>query len=101
MTQWVSAEAWESIHKELQPTIQRSFCRCGITVTIDGSEDDQINIRGLNNYQVPQSIDPLVLEDHLDSNLDQPSDSSDSSNGPSDPLRPLVLILQSVYSRQL
>ena len=51
MTQWVG-EAWESIHKELQPTIQRPFRKCGITVAINRSEDDRINIRGLKNYQV-------------------------------------------------
>jgi len=47
------------------------------------SEDDQINIRGLNNYQVPRSVDPLKLEDRPDSDVEHfNSDSNDS--GPSE-----------------
>lgn len=57
MTQWVG-EAWTSIHQELQHTIRRSFRKCGITVAIDGSEDSEIHIRGLDNYAVP-AINPL------------------------------------------
>jgi len=58
MTQWVG-QAWESIHQELRHTIQRSFRKCGITVAIDGSEDQGINIRGLDNYRV----DSQAMED--------------------------------------
>jgi len=36
-------------HKEL---IIRSFRKCGITIALDGSEDSDINIRGLENYVV-------------------------------------------------
>ena len=36
-------------HKEL---IIRSFQKCGITVALDGSEDRDINIRGLGGYVV-------------------------------------------------
>ena len=32
--------------------IQRIFVKCGISVAIDGSQDDDINIRGLENYSV-------------------------------------------------
>ena len=46
MTQWVG-QAWESIHHESQQTIQRFSRKCGTTVAIDGSEDHDINIRGL------------------------------------------------------
>jgi len=60
------------------PTIQRSFRKCGITIAIDGSEDDQINIHGLNNYQVPRSIDSRKPEDHPDSDECSNSDSNDS-----------------------
>ena len=34
--------------------IIRSFKKCGIAVQIDGSEDDQININGLDDYKVEQ-----------------------------------------------
>jgi len=65
----------EAIHQELQLTIQRSFRKCGITVAIDGSEDDQIKIRGLDNYQVPRSIDL--------GNAEGPSDPSEASDSDS------------------
>jgi len=58
---------WSSMgvnHHELQQTIQWSFRKCDITVAIDGSEDHDINIRGLVNYQVQlpvttSDMDPL------------------------------------------
>jgi len=38
-----------------------------------------INIRGLNNYQVPRSVDPLKPEDHPDSDVEHSNyDSNDS-----------------------
>jgi len=91
MTQWVG-EAWESIHKELQPTIQHSFRKCGIIVAIDGSEDDQINIRGLNNYQIPRNVGrktTLILM------LNTPTLTPMAPT----PLRPLILIQWPVLSR--
>ena len=33
--------------------IIRSFVKCGITSNVDGSEDDQMNIRGLEGYKMP------------------------------------------------
>ena len=37
--------------------IIRSFKKCGISVAIDGSEDDQINIESLDDYTVGESED--------------------------------------------
>ena len=72
----------------MQPTILR---KCGITVAIDGSEDDQINIRGLNNYQVPRSVDPLKPEDHPDSDVEHSnSDSNDSDPSEASDSDPVV-----------
>ena len=51
ITQWVG-EAWEAICKEHKELIIRSFRKCGITTALDGSEDSDINIRGLQNYVV-------------------------------------------------
>ena len=34
-----------------------SFCRCGISVEVDGSEDETINIEGVENYKVGSSDD--------------------------------------------
>jgi len=62
--------------------------KCGITVAIDGSENDQINIRGLDNYQVPRSVGRPsqagrppgsdVEHSDSDSNDSDPSEASDS-----------------------
>ena len=32
--------------------IVRSFSKCGISLPIDGSQDDQINITGMEDYEV-------------------------------------------------
>ena len=49
-TKWVG-KAWEEISGKKEMII-RSFKKCGISVDIDGSEDDQINIEGLENFEV-------------------------------------------------
>lgn len=37
--------------------IIRSFKKCGISVAIDGSEDEEINTEGLEDYTVGESDD--------------------------------------------
>ena len=49
-TKWVG-HAWDEI-SAMKDSIVRSFCECGISVPIDGSEGDQININGVENYGV-------------------------------------------------
>ena len=51
ITRWVG-EAWELVSNELKESIIRSFRKCGITIALDGSEDNDINIRGLEDYTV-------------------------------------------------
>ena len=48
--------------------IRRAFEKCGISVPIDGSKDELINIRGLTNY----TVDPVQEEGlfELDSDSD-------------------------------
>ena len=53
-TKWVG-KAWEEI--SAKDMIIRSFKKCGISVAVDGSEDDQINIETLNDYIVGESDD--------------------------------------------
>ena len=43
--------------------IIRSFKKCGISVPINGSEDDQIHIQGLDDYAVEEE------EDYTDEDL--------------------------------
>ena len=45
--------------------IIRSFRKCGISVAIDGSEDSEINISGLDGYEVGES-DSESTEDEDD-----------------------------------
>lgn len=52
MTQWIGS-AWTAFCSEYQETIKASFIKCGVTVPIDGSNDAAINIRGLQDYNVP------------------------------------------------
>ncbi|RPB22336.1 hypothetical protein L211DRAFT_850650 [Terfezia boudieri ATCC MYA-4762] len=55
ITQWVG-EAWELVSSELKESIVRSFRKCGITIALNGSEDCDINIRGLEGYTVGAQI---------------------------------------------
>ena len=43
--------------------VRRSFKKCGISVAIDGSEDDEINIKGLEDYSVGDEGDATDDED--------------------------------------
>ena len=48
LTKWIGA-AWEEICDD-EEMIVRSFKKCGISVSADGSEDDDIHIQGLVDY---------------------------------------------------
>ena len=50
-TKWVGL-AWKAVCRDLKETVVRSFVRCGVTLSIDGSRDSEINIEGLPNYKV-------------------------------------------------
>ena len=54
MTKWVG-EAWSKVGK-MKDSIIRSFKKCGLSVALDGSEDDQVNIEGIPNYQIPKAF---------------------------------------------
>ena len=47
-TKWV-ADAWQKVSKNKDMVIC-SFVKCG---KLDGSEDDQVNVRGLEGYTMP------------------------------------------------
>ena len=51
MTKWVG-EAWSKVGK-MKDSIIRSFKKCGLSVALDRSENDQANIEGLPEYQMP------------------------------------------------
>ena len=59
--QWVS-QAWEDISAK-KDMIIRSFKKCGISVAIDGSEDTEINIGDLEDYEVGDSEEEATDDD--------------------------------------
>ena len=62
-TNWVSA-AWEELSSKTD-MIVRSFEKCGISVAPDRSEDEKINIIGLEDYNVESDVneDPFSDEE--------------------------------------
>ena len=54
-TKWIG-QAWEETAGNKEMVI-RSFKKFGISVAIDGSEDDEINITGLEDYRVGDEED--------------------------------------------
>ena len=59
--------------------IIRGFRKCGISVAVDGSEDNDINIKGLENYKVDSDDDdPFLSED------DSFADESDTATSTED-----------------
>ena len=54
-TKWVG-QAWEEVSAK-KDMVQRSFMKTGIAMAIDGSQDEEINIEGLEKYQVNSDED--------------------------------------------
>ena len=64
----------------------RAFRKCGISVAIDSSEDDKINIKGLGGYQVESDNDDLFAtseddSDGLDSGDEEHDNEEDNDKG--------------------
>lgn len=65
-----------------------SFVKCGITNKLDGSEDDQVNIRGLEGYKMPLPEDEFHLEtssEEEDQDSEQDGFMTDISTSSGDP----------------
>ena len=72
-TKWVRAALEElSLKAEM---IVRSFEKCGISVVPDGSEDEKINIIGLEDYSVESDDD----EDPFSDDEEEGEDAEDKS----------------------
>ena len=54
-TKWVG-QAWEEVSTNSEMVI-RSFKKVGIALAVDGSEDNLINIKDLDNYKIESSDD--------------------------------------------
>ena len=55
-TKWVGL-SWQDICRDLKETVLRSYVKCGFTLNIDGNRDSDINIEGLQNYEIGKSND--------------------------------------------
>ena len=75
ITKWVGT-AWSEVSSKKE-VIVRALKKCGISVPIDGSEDHEINIRGLDNYHVepPEEDENAFI---LDSDSDDPVTDEDT-----------------------
>ena len=76
MTKWVG-EAWSKVGK-MKDSIIRSFKKCGLSVALDGSENDEVNYEGLPEYQMPSVFvqdNEYVLDD------DDESEKEDEDKG--------------------
>ncbi len=74
ITKWVG-QAWAEVSSK-KDMIKRSFEKCGISVPIDGSGDNLINIEGLSDYKVQEQEEGLyeMDTDSDDSDVDSDSD---------------------------
>ena len=64
MTKWVD-EAWSKVGK-MKDCIIRSSKKCGLSVALDGSENDEVNNEGLPEYQMLSAFvqdNEYVLDD--------------------------------------
>ena len=60
-TKWV-ADAWENVQKPLDMT-KHYFLKCGLSNKLDGTENDQIKIRGIEDYTMPSAEREFTLLD--------------------------------------
>ena len=54
MVKWVG-EVWSKVGK-MKVSIIPSFKKCGLSVALDGSENDEVNYEGLPEYQMPSAF---------------------------------------------
>ena len=60
-TNWV-ADGWEKVSRNKE-IIKRSFAKCGISYNLDGTEDNDINIEEIPDYQLPQPDREFEMDD--------------------------------------
>ena len=60
LTKWV-AEAWKEINRN-KKTVIGSFKKCGVSLTLDGKENDEINIEGYPTMKCRKLMKSTVLQ---------------------------------------
>ena len=71
LTKWLG-QAWEEVSTD-KDAVVRGFKKCKISVAVNGAEDDEINIKGFENYKVESDDDPFATSDDSDSSTDNDS----------------------------
>ena len=76
MTKWVD-EAWSKVGK-MKDSIIGPLKKCGLSVALDGSENDEVNIEGLPEYEMSSAFvqdNEYVIDD------DDESEKEDEGKG--------------------
>lgn len=81
LTHWV-AEAWEKLHQDYKMTIVKSFRSVGLSLNPDGSEDEEICIKGVEDIEVgdwQRDSAPVNLldDDEMESGAEELASSDD------------------------
>ena len=66
MTTW-SDEAWESIDRS---SVERGFKKCGLSTNVDGSENPEVYIEKIPDYQIPLDDDEFNEEYTFDDDVE-------------------------------
>ena len=66
----------------MKDSIIRSFKKCGLSVALDGSENDEANIEGLPEYQMPSAFvqDNECVLDNDDKSEKEDEDKDNAEN---------------------
>ena len=49
---WIVGETWDWLHREKSELIAKSFWQVGITLPIDGAQDSELRIKGLEDLEI-------------------------------------------------
>ena len=60
ITNWLET-AWSEMSRK-EDMISRSFKKCGITLALDGSENADLSIDGLEDYEMPSAEEEYELQ---------------------------------------
>ncbi|XP_047103305.1 piggyBac transposable element-derived protein 4-like [Schistocerca piceifrons] len=79
--EWVKS-AWDSI---VQPLVEKSLKKCGVTNSLDATEDDYLQKHGYDNNYSAASDDDESDEDEIDDSLSSDEDENDVEGVASNP----------------
>ena len=73
LTHWVG-QAWKQFYEEHSDTVQKTFCQLGLSLPVDGSQDQDIHIRNLSGIEVgdwhlPEGAEDQVLPERAEDQI--------------------------------